>query len=90
MQDLLYKNKDREVEKEPSLDEDEDKDEPIEDSDRTSLVLNVDVADEVLPDLSINFAPAVASARACVRFYRCSPLNREILQTSMDNYNRTK
>ena len=89
VQDLLYKNKDREMEKEPSLDEDEDEDEPIEDSDRTSLVLNVDVADEILPDLSISFAPAVHSARSCMKFYRNSPMNREILQTAMDNHNKS-
>ena len=89
VQDLLYK-KDRVAHQEMVTSDKDEEDEPIEDSDRTSLVLNDDVAYEVLPNLSINFAPAVASARACVRFYRCSPLNREILQTSMDNYNRSE
>ena len=55
----------------------------------TSLVLNVDVADEILPDLSISFAPAVHSARSCMKFYRNSPMNREILQTAMDNHNKS-
>ena len=88
VQDLLYKESDRRTT--PINEEDEDEeDDPIEDSDQTSLLFNIDVVDEILPDLSIYFAPAVESCKQCLKFYRCSAINKEILQSTMDSYHKS-